>query len=282
MKKLILFFVVMAMASTAFAKDGGSFLTDRIGDIVLHTYQSNDPLGDASFIVESENTLVIIDPIAFKSAATEFTTYIDKLHKPVSKVIVTFHPGGLSSYPYGPKFIVKSLDAFTKSDAGKGMLEHFGQVFQGDMDVNIGPYDAVIEPDQKIVVDGVTYQFTPTKVPGMPGCNLTINDEIFYGHFTPAANMHPSPFYITDQATLAAALAENKNTQEQGYKLFIGAHLPGRAEAADLKFQIRYLEALQTGVESSDSPETLASAMKQQFPGCKGESNLDEIAKKLF
>jgi hypothetical protein len=279
---LLLLLICLATASNSLAQDSGIFITDKVGNLTVHTYQSNDPLADTSFIIESENALVVIDPVAFEENISAFQNYIEKLAKPVNRILVAFHPAGLNSYPYSPKIITRPLDAFVKSEAGKGMLTNFSEIFNGAMDINVTAFDAVIDADQHFIVDGVSYQLTPTKVPGMPGSNLSINGDIFYSHFTPAANMHPSSFYITDRATLSAALEESRNAAKQGYDLFIGAHFPGRAEIGDLNFQISYLEALQDILTKADNAADLVQAMQQQFPECGGGQNLETIAAKLF
>lgn len=59
MKKIVLLTVLLLTVSISFAQAGSKFITDKVGDITLHTYQSGDPLGDVSFIIESANSLFI-------------------------------------------------------------------------------------------------------------------------------------------------------------------------------------------------------------------------------
>lgn len=281
MKKLALLTILLLTLSVSFAQAGSKFITDKVGNVVLHTYQSGDPLGDVSFIIESENSLVILEPVPFEANIKEMLAYTEKLNKPVSKVLVNFHPGGLSQYPQGEKVTTKPMDGFIHSDAGKGMLQHFEQVFKGAMDVKIVPFDSVIEAGKTLVIDGVTYEFAQTKMPGMPGSNLSINGQIFFTHFAPAANVHPSPFYINSRKALASALAESKEALKGGYRLFIGSHMPGRGETQDLEFQIKYLETLTAVAAGTDQAAEITAQMKKAFPGCAVEQHLTAIAEKL-
>lgn len=281
MKKMTLLTVALLFMATSFAQAGSQFLTDKVGDIVLHTYQTGDPLGDVSFVIESKNSLVILEPVPFEANIKEILAYTDKLNKPVSKILVAFHPGGLSQHPTGEKVISKPLNGFLNSDAGKGMLKHFEQVFKGKFDSAIVPFDSVIEADKKLVIDGVTYQFAQTKLPGMPGSNIAISDKILFSHFAPAANVHPSPFFINGRPAIAAALAESEAALKGGYSLFIGSHMPGKGGVKDMEFQIKYLKTLEAVAAKTDQAADIVSEMEAAFPGCAMDKHLKGIAEKL-
>ena len=93
MKKFVLIAVTLLFVATSIAQASSKFMTDKLGDVVLHTYQTGDPLGDVSFVIESKNSLVIIEPAPFEANIKKMLSYTDKLNKPVSKILVAFHPG---------------------------------------------------------------------------------------------------------------------------------------------------------------------------------------------
>lgn len=79
------------LAISAHAQPKANFSTNKFEGFTLHTYASFDAMADVSFIIEGENSLVILEPQAFKENVEEFMAYTQKLNKPIGKVLVSFH-----------------------------------------------------------------------------------------------------------------------------------------------------------------------------------------------
>ncbi|MDC7217520.1 MAG: hypothetical protein PQJ28_00710, partial [Spirochaetales bacterium] len=86
MKKLIIMPLLCVLLVAASAQAATSFSKNSFKDFTLHTYVSDDPLGDVSFIIESKNKLVILEPQAFNKNLTELNEYAAKLNKPLAAV----------------------------------------------------------------------------------------------------------------------------------------------------------------------------------------------------
>lgn len=76
----------------------GRFEVYDLDNCKLHVYYTNDALGDASYIIEGENTLVTMEQPLFKDNVAEFDTYLSGLGKPVEKRITDYHVGGTGNH----------------------------------------------------------------------------------------------------------------------------------------------------------------------------------------
>ena len=77
---LLAFVSIIAQAQTK-----GSFDVLDLGSFKLHVYNTNDALGDVSYIIESKTGLVTLEQPLFKDNVSEFDTYVVSLSKPVQK-----------------------------------------------------------------------------------------------------------------------------------------------------------------------------------------------------
>ncbi|WP_136806748.1 hypothetical protein [Desulfosediminicola flagellatus] len=283
MKKLCLLLITLfVVAAPGIGMSQSHFSVDTFEDFTLHTYLSNDPLGDVSFIIESEKKLVILEPQGFKPNIDELRGYVKNLGKPVEKILVSFHPAGLKTYKEGETVITKPMEAFLHSDASKGMLAHFKEAFKGQMDVEIIQFDAVISSDSTLEIDAVSYTLFPTSLPGMPGVNIDIDGKVLYQHFAPAENSHPSPFHINSIHAIDGALTDAQKAKENGYVLFVGSHFPGKGKVNDLEFHITYLQTMKIAANEAANGEEFIAKMKKSYPGLDGEKNLEAITGKIF
>ncbi|MDZ8117975.1 nuclear transport factor 2 family protein [Pontiella agarivorans] len=282
MKKTIPTIVCSLLAAATFATPKSSFSTDQFENFTLHTYASFDPMADVSFIVESENKLVVIEPQAFKGKVEEFTTYTEQLGKPIEKVLVSFHAAGLKVYEDEHKVITKPMAEFMTSDRAKGMLTFFDKAFGGNMDTEIVEFDEQIDAAANFTVDGVEYRLEPTAVPGMPGVNIAIGGKVYFQHFTPAKGRHASKNWITSKAAIDGALIDTLTAKAGGYSLLLGAHGTGRAGPEDLDWQIRYLKTMKEIASSAQTADDFIGQMNVAYPDCQGEADLEAIAAKLY
>ena len=231
MKNVSLTVIICTVALTASAQPKSNFTTDKFENFTLHTYASFDAMADVSFIVEGKNSLVIIEPQAFEGHVEEFQAYVEKLNKPIDKILVSFHSAGLRAYEHEHKVITKPMAAFNESEAAKGMLAYFDQAFEGKMDTEIVSFDEYIDANSKFQVDGVEYILEPTSLPGMPGVNISIDGKVYYQHFAPAKGFHASKNQINSKAAIDGALTDALKAKDAGYALLLGSHGYGKAGA---------------------------------------------------
>lgn len=282
MKKSIIAIAICLVSVLSFAQPKANFSTDKFENFTLHTYASFDAMANVSFIVESKNSLVIIEPQAFKGKVEEFMAYTEKLGKPIEKVFVSFHAAGLKKYPHANKAITKPMAEFMKSDAAKGMLSFFNKAFKGAMDTELVEFDEYYDASTSFVVDGVTYTLEPTSLPGMPGVNIAIGNKVYYQHFAPAKGYHASKNQIKDIASINGALADAQKAEKAGYSLLLGSHGYGKAGVEDLKFQIKYLKNIKKIAAKAVSSDDFINKMNEKYPNCKGEDDLKAIGVELY
>ena len=77
----------------------GAFQSYDLDGFKLHVYNSNDVMGDASYIVEGDSGLVVMEYPLFKVNAKEFADYIAELGKPIVTDITDYHLGGSDQLP---------------------------------------------------------------------------------------------------------------------------------------------------------------------------------------
>lgn len=85
------------IAANVMVNAQGKFETVALKNATLHVYYSNDVMGDASYIVEGKDALVVLEAPLFKDALAEFDTYLAGLGKPVESAIIDYHLGGQES-----------------------------------------------------------------------------------------------------------------------------------------------------------------------------------------
>ena len=282
MKKTTAILAGSLVAATAFAAPQSPFSTDRFENFTLHTYASFDAIADVSFIVESANKLVVIEPQAFKGKVEEFTAYTEQIGKPIEKVLVSFHAAGLKVYENEHKVITKPMAAFMQSDAAKGMLGFFDKAFGGAMDTEVVEFDEQIDASTTFTVDGVTYTLEPTSVPGMPGVNMAIDGQVYYQHFAPAEGFHASKNQINSKAAIDGALEDALKAKRAGCTLLLGSHGTGKAGVQDLDFQISYLKTMKGIAAQAKTADAFIVQMNAAYPDCQGEEDLKGIAAKLY
>lgn len=282
MKKVTLVCIAIIASLMTYAQPQANFTKDKFDNFTLHTYASFDAMADVSFIVEGENSLVIIEPQAFKGKVEEFMTYTKALNKPIAKVVVSFHAAGLKVYKDEHKVITKPMAEFMKSDAAKGMLGFFDKAFEGAMDTEVVEFDEHMEATSAFTIDGVNYTFEPTSVTGMPGVNIAIGDAVYYQHFAPAEGMHASKNQIQSQAAIGEVLADAMKAKKGKFTLLLGSHGMGKAGMGDLTFQIKYLKTMDKIAKSATTADEFMAQMNDKFPNCKGEEDLKAIASNLY
>ncbi len=282
MRTTLLAIAICFISTASFAQPQARFSTDTFENFTLHTYASFDAMADVSFIVEGKKSLVIIEPQAFKGKVEEFTAYTEILGKPIEKVLVSFHAAGLRVYEDQHKVITKPMVEFTKSDKANGMLAFFDKAFQGAMDTEIVEFDEYIDATASFTVDDVNYKLEPTSVPGMPGVNIAIDGQVYYQHFAPAKSRHASKNQISSKTAIDGALIDALKAKAAGYTLLLGSHGFGKAGAADLEFQIDYLETMRQVASKAVTAKGFIAQMNTAYPDCQGEEDLKGIAGRLY
>lgn len=125
MKKVFLFLLTF-VAMVAEAQTKGNFEVLDLGSFKLHVYNTNDALGDASYIIEGKTGLVTLEQPLFKDNVSEFDTYVVSLNKPVQKIITNYHVGGTGNHNV---VMIEGMPDFVKGAVYGGMMQNFAKIF---------------------------------------------------------------------------------------------------------------------------------------------------------
>lgn len=264
-------------ASAQGAMEKGRLEVYDLGSFRLHVYYTNDPLADASYIIEGESGLVTMEQPLFKENAAEFDEYVAGLKKPVEKIISDYHVGSTGDHEV---VMPAGMPEFTKGPVYGGMMQSFSQIFGDAMtDLPAGITDEIAF-GTRVTWAGVPFTFLKGASTDFPGASIIIGNEAYYTHWTPA-KAHMSHLQVSSTAAVDAEIAEARRELESGCKLFIGGH-GGAATAGAVEFKIAYLQTVAKLLSENPTAAQFAAALKEAFPGLAGEEGVSDLAEALY
>lgn len=243
----------------------------------LHVYYTQDVMNDASYIVESANSVVTMEQPLFKVNVSEFDRYLDTLRKPVAKRITDYHLGGTGAHEIT---MMKGMPAFVKGPIYGGMMKGFRQAFGDSMtDLPTGKEDEVAFGTTEIYA-GITFEFRHGATSDFPGASIIIGGKVYYTHWTPA-KAHMSHLQLGSRAAVDAEIAEAERELHSGAVLFIGGH-GGTTDSSSVEFKIEYLRTIKRLLETEKTPEAFAKALIAAYPGLPGADMVNDLAAALY
>ena len=253
----------------------GAFTAYDLDGFKLHVYNTNDVMGDASYIIEGQDSLIVMEYPLFKVNAAEFAAYIEKLGKPVEIDVTDYHLGGSDKLPLT---MPEGMPAFIEGPIYGGMMKQFASQF-GDTMVELPTQKAAEVPfGQTQKWNGVDFDFQHGATSDFPAASIIIGKQVYYTHWTPA-EAHISPLQIGNAAAVDAELTEAKKALASGAKYFIGGH-GGLAEKAQVEFKISYLEKVKELLAANKDAAAFAEALKTTYPELPGDA--DALAQALY
>ena len=275
--KKALFILFNLLTITAMAQTKGRFEVHDLGNYKLHVYYTNDALGDASYIIEGEDSLVTMEQPLFKDNVAEFDNYLSKLEKPVEKRITDYHVGGTGNHDV---VMAQGMSEFTKGEVYGGMMKGFTQAFGDAMTAMPTGKVSEVPFNATQTWAGVTFEFRHGAASDFPGASILIGGKAYYTHWTPA-KAHVSHLQVSSPAAVDAEISEAENSLESGAVLFIGGH-GGAAERDAVEFKIAYLKKMKELLAENKTAQAFVDAMKQAWPGLPGEAGLEDLGKALY
>lgn len=265
------------MALGVSAQGKGHFQVYDFGDFRLHVYNTNDALGDASYIVEGANSLVTMEHPLFKDNVAEFDGYLSRLEKPVERRISDYHVGGTGAHE---TVMAEGMPAFSKGDVYGGMMKGFQEAFGEAMtEMPTGTTSEVAFGTTQIWA-GVSFDFRRGAATDFPGASILIGNKVYYTHWTPSKT-HVSHLQVSSAAAIDAEISEAEKSLLSGAGLFIGGH-GGAAKADAVEFKIAYLKTMKKLLSQNGTAPAFVEVMKKSYPNLPGESGLEELAKALY
>lgn len=275
--KKVLFILFNLLTITAMAQTKGRFEAHDLGNFKLHVYHTNDVMADASYIIEGKDSLVTMEHPLFKDNVAEFNIYIEKLGKPIEKIISDYHLGGSGNYA---QIMAEGMEEFSKGPIYGGMMKGFEQMW-GDTMTELPTGDVTEVPFGTTQTwAGVTFEFRHGASSDFPAASLLIGDKAYYTHWTPV-KAHVSHLQISSPAAIDAEIAEAEKSLASGAELFIGGH-GGAAKRDAVEFKIAYLKKMKEILTANKSSQDFVDAMKKAYPGLPGEAGLEDLGKALY
>ena len=275
--KKALFILFNFLTITVMAQTKGRFEVHDLGNCKLHVYYTNDVMADASYIVEGNDSLVTMEHPLFKDNVAEFDDYIEKLGKPIERIISNYHVGGTGNHA---QMMAEGMKAFSEGPVYGGMMKHFEQMW-GDLMVEMPTGEVSEVPFGATQAwAGVTFEFRRGASSDFPAASILIGGKAYYTHWTPA-KAHVSHLQVSSPAAIDAEIAEAENSLASGAVLFIGGH-GGAATRDAVEFKIAYLKKMKELLAANKTAQVFVEAMKQAWPGLPGEAGLEDLGKALY
>lgn len=279
MKKTIAFLVTLALLTASMAAlattapapevkelEVGAMMVYDFGDIKLHAYETKDPISDENFLLETPDELIVIELVGFYNNIEELQQYIDTLGKPLTSVIVAYHPAGGDAYPDAEMYASEGL-----GEAGlvAGFVEAFGDAFDGNL-----PEEYALVEAGPVTIGGVDFNVIETADAfdlEIPAINVYLTHML-------GSNTHN---ILASAEQIDAMIAEMEGLQTKSYALLLTGHdIPRGIEVAAEK--IAYLEKTKELMGTSQNAEEFLDAMATAFPDYAGQNYLKMSAGMLF
>ncbi len=278
MKKL---FLTAALSLAALvALNAQSFTTYSLNNSKLHVYQTMDAMGDVSFIVEGDKSLVILEQPLFWENIKEFNTYVKSLNKPIDKVVANYHSLGLADYSQSKIMMPSTMIEFGKSDMAKGMIAKFEKGFGEAADFRPHKKAKGFEVPSTQTWAGVEMKFTAGAKSDFPAASILIDGKAYYTHFAPSIS-HASPLQVRSRESIDAILAELQAIKASGAEYVVGSH-GAPATQKEVAFQIKYYNTMKRLLKQCKSADVFGQRLIVAFPAAAGAENIKAVAKALY
>ena len=240
----------------------------QAGDVRIHTFVASfagTNIANATHIIESANSLVLVDAQFLAPYATQFRAYADSLGKPIDRLYLSHrHPDhwfGLgAAFADVPVHALSETATFIK-DHGEDSRQDHGHLGDLNADRVVVPQH-VVDPDEDVVIDGVRYSFeevTETEIDTLlvvklPDLGVQFVADLVY------SGTH---LYLTSQIghwieVLGAMLVSD-------YDLFLPGHgLP--ADKKEVARNIEYLAAAEQAIADGLTDDAFKDFMLRRYP----------------
>lgn len=255
----------------------GHFEVRDLDGYKLHIYLTEDQMGDASFIIEGEDSLVTLEQPLFKVNATEFDGYVAKLEKPVAHRVADFHLGNTRAEKI---LMPEGMPEVVKGPAYSGMMNHFAEEYGDAIEpLPTGETDEVAF-GSTVTLAGVPFTFYKGASNDFPGADILIGKDAVYSHWAPEKS-HINSLYAANMEGIDSRLAELEQILATGATVFVGGH--GQpANADDVKFRISYLKKIKELRDSQPDAISFAETLVAAYPELPGKEGVKALAESLY
>ena len=260
-------------------------LVKKSGDVRIHTFISSyegNNIANATHIIESKNTLVIVDGQFLKPYAKQLRAYADSLGKPIDRLYISHrHPdhwfGVSAAFGDVAIYALPEVIEFLKENGETSRADHIPR-----MGADVVP-ETVVIPQYTAksgveIIDGVTYIFdrvVDTEIDflltiKLPELGIYITQDLIY------SGTH---LYLTKDLDHWIQLLDAMLTSD--YEIFLPGHgLP--ADKKEVAENIKYLSAAKEAIANGLTDDSFKEFMLNRFPNRECPKIFDIYIPRLF
>ncbi|MDR1535191.1 MAG: hypothetical protein LBU64_08870 [Planctomycetota bacterium] len=255
------------------ALKNGSVATYELGDMILHAYQTGDPLADECFVLETADKLIAVESPPFAANIEDWKNYLAGKNKPLTDVFLSYHPNGGKWFGNATTHATESAQRAITGGGTKQLVENLHGVFGDSFNTDIPLIDGILVPGENIV-GGVEFEI----IDDADGYDIAIPAaKAVYLHML-GANVHS---LLVNLEHMDATIAKLEGFRKNGYAMIIsGHHTPETMVDADIK--IAYIRKVKEIALGSANKNEFIRRIKTAYPSYAGENYLDMTASALF
>lgn len=262
-----------ASAAWDYKLDAGTVRIFNFGGIKLHAYQTNDAMADECFVLETADNLVAIESPAFENNVAEWRKYVAALNKPLTDVLLSYHPAGGKWYGQAVSHATEAAKRAITEGGTRKLTDSLKGAFGAGFSDDIPGIDRILKAGANsvggiefvITEDGDGYDIA------IPAIRAVYLDML-------GAKVHS---ILISVEHIDAAIAKLESFRKDGYTLFLSSHHTPETHA-DVDAKLAYLEtARQIALKSADK-NAFVAAMQANFPEYSGDNYLGMSADALF
>ncbi len=263
----------------------GDIATFARGDITIHSYTSRiNAAGNGTYIIESANSLVIVDSQFYVPFAEEFRAYADSLGKPIERIIITHahadHYGGLgAAFADVPSYALADTIGEI-AEQGQARLDSLQPIFGPLAPANVVVPFGVLEPGE-LVIDGVTYEilaYQDVEADSQVLIRLPQAGAVFGGDLL-FNGLHG--FLGPGEFDNWLEILQTDVQAQAGYDLILPGHgRPGDGAVVDSV--IKYLQTARDALAQAADAEDYKARLVAAYPDLPGINLIDGYVSQLF
>lgn len=256
---------------SSFAQAGGSLGTVvqiRRGPVTLHTYVAPEASAAVTtHIIETANSLVVVDTQFLQTFARDVRAYIDSLGKPVERVILSHeHPDhwmGANNFADLPFYGTEATIANTNASIDSGTVTNLaGLVGESEVPTEPNAPTEILSTDAE-TIDGVAFEYTSysnhesaeSLVIRLPESGTLIVQDLLYN------NVHFFPGLDRDNWL---TVLEGLRAEADYDLLLVGHGVP--TTFGELDLGIEYLTFVQETIPTVANADELIAALQARYP----------------